>query len=251
MSRPVNLTRVPLRLSQAHVTPLTSKEVVSEIQSAIAGERTLRIANLNLHGLYVYETDPVFASFTRSADLCLIDGWPVLKLVRSSEHRSPDYRVGSTDWLDELLPSAAGLRIAAIGGTPEASNAAARAIQARYPELEWTPIAGYGLESEASRAVVHEAVATASIVLVGMGMPRQERWIEENSDLLKGKVVANVGGCFDYYAGVQALAPRWMGRFGLEWVYRLANSPRRLAHRYLIEPFKLLTILLLRQVGQR
>lgn len=251
MSSPVEVRRVPLRFFDAPVTPLTSTEVVTEIRSAIAEKRALRIANLNLHGLYVYETDGDFASYTRSAGLCLIDGWPVLRIVKPRDCRNSAYRVGSTDWLDELLPLADGLRIVAIGGAPDASLGAAQAIVSRYPAVTWTPIAGYGVDTAEMRVTISQAVESADIVLVGMGMPRQERWIEANHNILDGKVVANVGGCFDYYAGVQALAPRWMGRWGLEWAYRLCKSPRRLAYRYLVEPIRLLMIVIVKGIERK
>ncbi|MDP3379476.1 MAG: WecB/TagA/CpsF family glycosyltransferase, partial [Brevundimonas sp.] len=78
------------------------------------------------------------------------------------------------------------------------------------------------------------------VLLVGMGMPRQEIWIADHLDALPDCVVLNVGAAFDYEAGVQKAAPRWMGKAGLEWLYRLAVDPRRLFHRYCVEPWHLI-----------
>jgi N-acetylglucosaminyldiphosphoundecaprenol N-acetyl-beta-D-mannosaminyltransferase len=70
-----------------------------------------------------------------------------------------------------------------------------------------------------------------------MGMPRQEEWIAANRHLIGRGVFFPVGAAFDYEAGVQSAAPRWTGRLGVEWLYRLLSQPRRLAHRYLVEPW--------------
>jgi N-acetylglucosaminyldiphosphoundecaprenol N-acetyl-beta-D-mannosaminyltransferase len=69
-----------------------------------------------------------------------------------------------------------------------------------------------------------------------MGMPRQEVWLGRRFDDLDVPVAVAIGGLFDYFAGTSATPPRWMGRIGLEWLGRLAADPRRLGHRYLVEP---------------
>jgi N-acetylglucosaminyldiphosphoundecaprenol N-acetyl-beta-D-mannosaminyltransferase len=75
---------------------------------------------------------------------------------------------------------------------------------------------------------------------VGMGMPRQEQWLEHNYDALDARVLIPVGAAFDYEAGVQKAAPRWTGRFGVEWAFRFVHDPTRLFHRYFIEPWRLI-----------
>jgi N-acetylglucosaminyldiphosphoundecaprenol N-acetyl-beta-D-mannosaminyltransferase len=72
-----------------------------------------------------------------------------------------------------------------------------------------------------------------------MGMPRQEAWIADNLAALPDCVVFNVGAAFDYEAGAQKAAPRWMGRLGVEWLFRLVSDPRRLFVRYCVEPWRL------------
>ena len=75
------------------------------------------------------------------------------------------------------------------------------------------------------------------ILLVGMGMPRQEAWIVRNHSALGPCAIFSVGAAFDYEAGAQRAAPRWMGKVGLEWLFRLAADPGRLFTRYCIEPW--------------
>jgi N-acetylglucosaminyldiphosphoundecaprenol N-acetyl-beta-D-mannosaminyltransferase len=79
--------------------------------------------------------------------------------------------------------------------------------------------------------------------MVGMGMPRQELWIEANLDAIQAKIILATGAVLDYVAGVIPTPPRWSGPLGLEWAFRLAAEPRRLASRYLIEPWTLLRVI--------
>jgi N-acetylglucosaminyldiphosphoundecaprenol N-acetyl-beta-D-mannosaminyltransferase len=75
------------------------------------------------------------------------------------------------------------------------------------------------------------------ILMVGMGMPRQEHWILDNLDEIEVRVILTAGACMDYVAGAVPTPPRWMGRWGLEWLFRLGSDPTRLWRRYLIEPW--------------
>jgi N-acetylglucosaminyldiphosphoundecaprenol N-acetyl-beta-D-mannosaminyltransferase len=70
-----------------------------------------------------------------------------------------------------------------------------------------------------------------------MGMPRQEHWIVDHLDKLSVNVILNGGAALDYFAGVIPTPPRWAGRLGLEWLFRLMAEPRRLWFRYLVEPW--------------
>ena len=241
--------RVELPAGLGQVTPMTASDTADFIEDHAAEQLpTMVLGNLNLHALYLLQRDQTFATYCASADYTLIDGWPVLKLAQRSAEidLGADYRVGSTDWLDELIRRNSALDVVSIGGTPETAAGVVRHVRRSAPSMRWSAFDGFDLRWRAgtgSRIALPDALAVADLVLVGMGMPRQELWILENRHLIASGVIANVGGCLDYYAGAQQLAPRWMGRLGIEWLYRLAKDPKRLAHRYLVEPFKLLAIL--------
>jgi len=228
------------------IHPYTADEVVDIIDDAQGQDSPLWISNYNLHALYLHLTDSRFRAACSRASVYLADGWPILQWARlaSRQKFSGDRRVGSTDWLAAILSSGNCYSIVAIGGTPDSARLAAEEVQRLYPHVEWKGYDGYDLQPQDQGSLGtswQEAVKRADIVLVGRGMPTQEYWIAENLDRpeFAGKVVANVGGCIDYIAGKQDLAPRWMGAWGIEWVYRLAKSPRRLAFRYLVEPMLL------------
>ncbi|WKK71694.1 WecB/TagA/CpsF family glycosyltransferase [Rathayibacter oskolensis] len=163
------------------------------------------------------------------------------------------HRIGSTDWLFPLIERDQPLTIVAVGGTPESSAAASAAVRRRTSRMTWHAFDGFDgdFRGSGSPLTLEDALAGADLVLVGMGMPRQERWVMEHRLSAPQAAFANVGGCLDYIAGVQALAPRWMGDAGIEWAYRLVKDPRRLAGRYLVEPLKLAWIIAKDIVGGR
>ncbi|AND16871.1 hypothetical protein C5C18_04440 [Rathayibacter tritici] len=239
--------RTALPFDLGHVDARTAPEVIAEI---LAGEHRGRIiGNLNLHGLYMAQTDEHFHRFCEQADTVLIDGWPILALARGTSTTSPltpEHRIGSTDWLFPLIENDEPLVVVAVGGTAESSAAAAEDVGARTTRMTWLAYDGFDQRWRGcgEEQPLTESLARADLVLVGMGMPRQERWILEHRALAPRAAFANVGGCLDYLAGTQTLAPRWMGALGVEWLFRLARDPRRLAARYLLEPLQLLRIVL-------
>jgi N-acetylglucosaminyldiphosphoundecaprenol N-acetyl-beta-D-mannosaminyltransferase len=217
-----------------------------------AADSPLLLGNLNLHGLYMYYTDDSFRSFCDQADLVLVDGWPLKLLARGNGGRRIRSvpRVGSTDWLFPIVAADPELTIVAVGGSPHVAKAAAARVKEQTSELTWLAFDGFdflGATEESRELGLAGALAAADLVIVGMGMPAQERWILEHRGLIPRAVVANVGGCLDYMVGAQPLAPRWLGPLGLEWLFRLLWNPRRLAHRYLVEPLGLLRILIRRR----
>ena len=91
------------------------------------------------------------------------------------------------------------------------------------------------LEAEALEAVVADIDRSgADVVWVGLGVPKQEKWMARMRDRLQVPVMCGVGAAFDFHSGRVPMAPAWMQQRGLEWVYRTAQEPRRLLPRYLI-----------------
>ena len=110
-------------------------------------------------------------------------------------------------------------------------------LRQRYPGIKI--VGGYSpphrpLTDEERTAVVAEINdAKPDVVWVGIGVPKQEKWMAALRPLLDAPVLIGVGAAFDFHAGLVPQAPPWMQRAGLEWAYRLAHEPRRLWRRYL------------------
>lgn len=231
------------------VHALTARQVLSRIATAMGSGDRLLIGNHNLHSTYLVRTSPAMRRFYERADLVYVDGMP---LVLASRTLRRQHRATLLDWIDPLLDLVAARRSTAflLGSTEPVVAAAARAFADGHPGAHVVAHHGFfdvtGAENDAVVAAVnHER---PDLLLVGMGMPRQEIWLAENFDRLDVRIAIAVGGLFDYHAGVTATPPRWMGPLGIEWLGRLAADPRRLGHRYLIEPLLLSRDLLLERM---
>jgi N-acetylglucosaminyldiphosphoundecaprenol N-acetyl-beta-D-mannosaminyltransferase len=135
-----------------------------------------------------------------------------------------------------------------VGGEQAVVERARERLSSCYPGADVRVRNGFfdatpGSADNAS--VVAEAKAFApQILFVGMGMPRQELWILNHLEALPDCAIFSVGAAFDYEAGAQKPAPRWMGRMGVEWLFRLLHDPKRLARRNLVEPWSLSGLIL-------
>jgi N-acetylglucosaminyldiphosphoundecaprenol N-acetyl-beta-D-mannosaminyltransferase len=215
--------------------------------SAECRERLL-VGNHNMHSLALHRTDPEFARFYEQLDFVFIDGAPVVGLARM---RGPgvgmEHRLAVLDWIWPLFAHAEanGMSIVHVGGSRAMLDDVRTTVLSRHPGLRLTLIDGYfDAADPGQNAAVLAAVAAADpdVVLVGMGMPRQERWLLHNLDALPHCPVVTVGGVLSFIGADRPTPPRWLGRIGLEWVYRLATEPTRLWHRYLVEPLPLLPV---------
>lgn len=239
----------PVRMLGVELHPLGVEELHAEIAAAVAaGERRI-LANHNLHSVYLFHHDASMRAFYDRAYRTHVDGmslvWMARRLGYAVEAR---HRVTYVDWIGELVQRAAasGWRLFYLGGREGVAAEAAARLRRKAPGLEIATRSGYfdrAAESPENRAVL-EAIReyAPDVLLVGMGMPRQERWIVDNLERLEARVVLNAGACFDYVAGIAKTPPRWAGRVGLEWLFRLAREPGRLGRRYLIEPWFVLRL---------
>lgn len=224
-------------LLKLDVTPMTTGDVVDWVTKP--NLKSL-ILNHNLHSAYLHETDRTFREAYANADRVLIDGAPILQLSRlaSSEPLTPEHRVGSTDWLAKLHDAPRDGRLFIFGASREANRCAVDEMRKQLSGTDWEVAGTDGYRNWES--ALHEIRRfRPTLVIVGLGMPLQEDFLSTHWEELPRAHYATVGGAIDYIAGTEKLCPRWVGRFGLEWMWRLGHDPRRLAHRYLVEPFKL------------
>ena len=227
------------------------EEVLHHIQQAVRqGEKSL-IANHNLHSLYLMQKRPELGAFYDKADLIEVDSTPLLAFSRAlGLHSRGFHRCTYLDWRDHFwsVANRQSWRVLSVGGAPGVGDEAARRLKLRYPEADIAIHHGFfdARPGSSENAAVLDRITAFQphILFVGMGMPRQELWIAENFERLPDCVILPVGAAFDYEAGAQSPAPRWMGRAGVEWAYRLLHDPKRLFARYCVEPWTLLPLAL-------
>ena len=225
------------------------EEVLHHMQRWIQDRRQAIIANHNLNSLYLLRKTPEMRAFYERADLVELDSTPLVHFARLLGLQSrPFHRCTYLDWRDHFwsLVNRNGWRVMYVGATQAVLDIATDRLIGRYPRARLQTHHGYfdATPGSADNTALLQQIETFNphILFVGMGMPRQEVWIARNLSALPDCAIFSVGAAFDYEAGVQKSAPRWMGRAGLEWLYRLAGDPRRLFRRYCIEPWFLLDL---------
>ena len=227
------------------------------LDGRISSGRKTVLANLNLHALYCLEQSGTMRRLLRHPSTFVhIDGMPIvwaLKLKGRAVNRSN--RLTYVDWAPDALKLAArrNWKVAFVGSTPETCAVGVRHFQREFPNLEAKAWDGYfDLADGSSGSKLHRLKQEVNafgpdLLFVGMGMPRQEQFLDLHGPDIQYKVAICAGAFLEYFAGEQSRPPRWLGPLGLEWFYRLLLNPRRYGHRYLVEPLALLMLV----VGDR
>lgn len=207
---------------------VTMADAVACVRQLITGGGTHQVATINGAMLVRAAREPRFKALLNGVTLATPDGVGVLLVGRILGTRFPE-RVAGIDLVDHLCAMAAreGFRVYLFGAGPGVAEAAAMALQTRYPGLQIGVHHGYVGEDEETILLAHIQTARPHLLLVALGSPRQEEWIAAHRERFTSMVCLGVGGTFDVLAGRQRRAPLWMQRAGLEWVYRGIREPRR------------------------
>lgn len=238
------------RLLGVRVQALSLGTLTDAVREGVRSGQPRIIANHNLHSIYLHRRDAKLRAFYERAHLVHVDGMSIIfaaRLLGLPLRR--EHRVTYVDWIDPLLATAAGerWRVLHIGAEARVGDRGAAALRRRHPGLVLETLDGFfdlSPDGEENRAVLRHIHAFAPhLLMVGMGMPRQEHWIFDNFDRLPPCVVLTAGAAITYAAGSVPTPPRWAGAYGLEWAFRLVAEPRRLWKRYLLEPWFVLALL--------
>lgn len=204
------------------------------------GDTPRRVATANVDFLRNATRVPGLRTALRSADLVTADGFPLVVLSRLIG-RPIHERVAGSDLVPLLARSLAseGHSVYLLGGRPGVGRQAARRLQQLAPDLVVAGISAPFInwsDDDAARAVARDIRASgARVVLVALGSPTQELFLERWLEHTGCSVGIGVGATLDFLAKPGSRAPRWMQRLGLEWAHRLLREPRRLAGRYALD----------------
>jgi N-acetylglucosaminyldiphosphoundecaprenol N-acetyl-beta-D-mannosaminyltransferase len=199
------------------------------------------IVTANLDFLRRHAHDPSARALYEQADLRVADGMPLIWAARLQGGRLPERIAGSSLVLPIAERAAsAGRSLYLLGGEPDANTGAAEVMRARWPSLNIcgasSPMVASPPSADDIQALVNELKQVRpDRVLVGMGSPKQEQIIAMLRAELPRSWMIGVGISFSFVAGKVSRAPVWMQNVGLEWCWRLAQEPRRLARRYLLD----------------
>lgn len=241
------MARGTARFMHIAVNPITQAELLDFFGTTIKSKSQAVIGAHNMHSVHLVQHNAAIRAFYEICDLAYIDGMPLVWAARAlglpvAKHQ----RVAFLDWHDEFFRTAVlrNWRIFYLGGTPESSPGFKRILEQRYPGIRAEVHHGYVSDFDIRQLCGRINAFEPHALLVGMGMPIQEKWIVDALPHLKANLVFAGGAMLEYLTGEEKAAPRWMGPFGIEWLYRLVHQPRRLGYRYLIEPLTILPIFL-------
>ncbi len=188
-----------------------------------------------------------FHQAAQHAHLVFADGMPVVWLSKLTGRALPE-RIPGCDMVYDLckLSGTHQYNIYILGAGPGVAQRAKETIEARYPDARivgvYSPSFKELQEEQTNQAIIQEINAKQTDVLfVALGAPKQELWIDKHLHAIHATLIFPCGGSIDFIAGEQKKAPKWIGKLGLEWVFRLLSNPQKFYRRYLLEdiPFSL------------
>lgn len=245
MARGVQVKRVRLGAIYAHA--LTCEQALDEVTELIASGEGGYIVTPNVDHVVQAEHDEALREAYAEASLSLVDGQPLIWLSKLMGESFPE-KISGSDFVPELVRIAAmkRWRLFFLGAAEGVGVKAADVLRCQYPNVHietHSPTFGFDedpVESADVLRMVREA--DPQILVLALGCPKQEllmhRWKQE----LGSAVAIGAGATLDFIAGNVTRSPAWMSGAGLEWLYRLAHEPRRLAHRYLLRDPEILRV---------
>jgi N-acetylglucosaminyldiphosphoundecaprenol N-acetyl-beta-D-mannosaminyltransferase len=239
------------------VHAVSREHLLSVVQGAVATRTRLILGNHNLNSLSLCRRNNLMRDYYDICNVVYADGMPVVVIAKALGYPfTRKHRITALDFIDQIFADAVsrGWRVFYLGTTDTIVHAAAEYFRSNHHGLQLAVRSGYfdARPGSPHNAEVIESINAFApdILIVGMGMPRQEEWLLDNHRGLNATVLFPIGALADYVAGAIPTPPRWTGRWGLEWLFRLVTEPRRLGRRYLLEPWTLvwpLTVQFLRQ----
>jgi len=209
------------------------------------------LAIVNPHSVETAHRDPEFAAAIRAADLVTPDGAGIVLASRILKEGIPE-RVNGPDLFEALCcrlnEQNAGTRMFFLGSTPGNLKAIAEKFRTDFPNLGIAgayspPYKPQFSDGDLTQMIEIINQSNADILWVGLGAPKQEKWAQACRDRLNVKVIAPVGGVFDFYTGRVKLPPKWVQKMGLIFLYRFFQEPKRLWRRNLDSPVFLCRVL--------
>lgn len=228
---PVDVLGIP-------VHPLSPELLVKTIVAWGNEPGFRRVYNVNVHAMNFAHDLPEFRRYLEKADLVFCDGYGVKWGAEIVGARIPQ-RMTPPDWIDAFAAASgrANQSVFALGDEDGIAEEFQRMLVEQHPNYRNAGSHHGFFEKdgpENERLIKRINASGATHLLVGFGMPLQERWIEANAHRLSVRVVLAVGALFRWYTGVDQRAPKWMTDNGLEWLARLAANPVRHFRRYVV-----------------
>jgi N-acetylglucosaminyldiphosphoundecaprenol N-acetyl-beta-D-mannosaminyltransferase len=219
-----------------NIDKITSQGVLLKVEKYITSRQPHQIAYLNAHCINRTFRDEQYRKIIMDSDIVYADGMALVWVSHLTNDPLPE-RVNAGDFLPDLcrLCEEKQYKLYFLGCETGVAEAAADQLLKQFPKLKIVGTRhGYFTETEEQSIISGIVNAQPDILLVGFGVPQQEKWLAKNLQKLQVPVAWGVGALLEYYALKTPRAPRWMRQSGLEWLFRLYLEPRRMWKRYLV-----------------
>lgn len=241
-----NLTYCEILKTNINITNM--KDTLRYLTRNLEDLRGKYICVSNVHTVVMSYEDEEYRKIQNSAAMVLPDGKPLSVVSKLRGHKEAQ-KVSGPDLMPEMfqLSEEMGYTHYFYGSTEETLDKLKEALLSRYPKLKiagmYSPPFRPLTKEEDEEIIQHINDASPDFIWIGLGAPKQEQWMFEHRDKLRG-IMLGVGAGFDFHAGTVKRAPVWMQKCGLEWLHRLTQDPKRLFKRYVITNTKFLWLIL-------
>lgn len=235
------------------VSAVNMATALSQVDTWIEQGRSEYVCFRDVHGVMAAQKDESLRRAHERSGMIAPDGMPLVWISHAWGYEQVG-RVCGPDFMLEACKQSVdkGYRHFLYGGAPGVANMLSATLQDKYPGLHivgsYCPPFRELTPAEDARAIKLITDSNANMVWVGLGSPKQEKWMADHVDRIGGAVLFGVGAAFDFHAGTVDRAPAWMQRSGLEWLYRLLSEPRRLWRRYIVMAPNFIVQILLQHV---
>jgi N-acetylglucosaminyldiphosphoundecaprenol N-acetyl-beta-D-mannosaminyltransferase len=231
-----------------HADCVTQAEALVAFEQLVQKREGGAVFTPNVDHVVLAEDHPHLRAAYSRVNLSLADGMPLLWAARLVGERLPE-RVSGSDFVPTVLSRAAelGWRVYFLGGAPGVAATARDKLCEKLPRLRIVGVDAPTIDvndppERREPIVARIRAACPDVVIVALGAPKQEIWIDIVRDGLRPAVFLGAGATLDFLSGAVPRAPRWISNAGLEWLFRLSKEPRRLWRRYLLRDPRFIVI---------
>ena len=237
-----------MRFMNSYIDNVTLDEAIEHIEECIRHRKIGQVITPNVDQIVRMETDSYFKEICDNAELLLTDGHPLLWIAKW--YKTPiKEKICGSDLVPKLCEVAAkkGYSVFFLGAAPGVAQKAAEKLKEQHHDLKVTGVYSPPIGFEKDRDELNKINqmlydSHADMLFVGMGVPKQDIFIYENMQKYQIPMSFSIGGTIDFIAGEQKRAPKWVNKIGMEWFYRLCQSPKRMFKRYIIDDSKILKL---------
>ena len=238
-----------MKFMNTEIDNLTMKETIDEIDKLIKKDKNAYVVTPNVDHIVKLETDKELQEVYKDADLILTDGKPLIWI--SKFYKTPiKEKISGSDLFPLLCEMAAekGYNMFFLGAGEGVANKAAQNLTNKFPKLNivgtYSPPFGFEKDKKEIEKIINMVnKANTQILIVGLGCPKQEKFIHKYRKELNVPISLGLGASLDFEAGHIQRAPKWMSDNGLEWLYRLSKEPKRMFKRYIVDDVKIFKLM--------